>query len=58
MVMSFSTENLDKALGRDSVKIAEPKGEREIASKYIFMFAGLVVIILAILVVRAKRAKN
>jgi hypothetical protein len=58
MVMSFSTENLDQALGRDSVKIAEPKGEREIASKYIFMFAGLVVIILAILVVRAKRAKN
>ena len=58
MVMSFSTENLDKALGRDSVKIAEPESEGKIAGKYIFMFAGLVVIILAILVVRTRRAKN
>jgi len=58
MVTSFSTENLEAALGRDSVKVAVAKGETGVTRKYLVMFAGLLVIALAILIARVKRTRK
>jgi len=58
MIVSFSTESIDKALGRDSVKIAETKGEMKASTKYLIAFAGLIVVALVILAARGKRTKK
>jgi len=58
MVMSFSSENLEEALGRDSVKIADSDGKANVTGKYLVMFAGLFVIALAILIARVKRTRK
>lgn len=58
MVSSFSTENLEGALGRDSVKVAETKGESGFAGKYLTIFGGLLAIAVVILLARLMRAKK
>lgn len=55
MVMSFSTKNLEEALGRDTVKVADSDGKTSVTGKYFVMLIGLFVIALAILVARRKR---
>jgi len=57
-VASFSTENLEGALGRDSVKVADVKGETGGAGKYLAIFGGLLAIALVILIVRVRRTKE
>jgi phosphotransferase system glucose/maltose/N-acetylglucosamine-specific IIC component len=58
MVMSFSTENLEEALGRDSVKVADSDGKTNVTGRYFIMLIGLFVIALAILVARRKRTSK
>jgi len=58
MVRSFSAENLEEALGRDSVRVADPEGKSKVTGKYLIMFAGLFIIALAILVARVKRTRK
>jgi len=55
MVMSFSTEKMDEALGRDSVRV-DATDKTSVTGKYLVMFAGLFIIALAILIARVRRA--
>jgi hypothetical protein len=58
MVTSFSTENLEQALGRDSVRVADADTEGGTnVGKYLLVFVGLLVIVAVILIV-TRRAKK
>ena len=52
MVTSFSTENLDEALNREPVRVADL--EEPGVGRYVIMFGGLFVILVVLVIIRVR----